>query len=63
MTVSGPADLLSTVTAMQAQGTQQSLALAATKQAIRSEKAVASLVADVASAAAQGTGQIVDRRV
>ena len=63
MNVSGPSDLLSTVTAMQAGAVQQSIATAATKQVIQSERAVADMVAQTAAAAAPGTGQLVDRRV
>ncbi|MFO1151562.1 MAG: hypothetical protein U1E62_24575 [Alsobacter sp.] len=62
MTVSGPSDLLSTVLSMQSDATQQSMGVAAARQAIKAEREVASLVAEVAAAAAPGTGALVDRR-
>jgi hypothetical protein len=63
MNVSGTSDLLTTVAAMQAGGVQQSIATAATRQAIQSERAVADMVAQTAASAAPGMGQLVDRKV
>jgi hypothetical protein len=62
MPVTGPSDLLSTVLSMQSGATQQSIDTAVARQAIKAEREVASLVAEVASAPAPGTGTLVDRR-
>jgi hypothetical protein len=63
MTVSGPADPLSTALSLQSAATQQTIGIAVARQVIQQQKQVAELVAEVAAAPAPGTGQQVDRRV
>jgi hypothetical protein len=62
MTVSGSPDLLSSVLSMQSAATQQTIGTAVARQAIKQQREVASLVAEVAAAPAPGTGALVDRR-
>lgn len=63
MTVSDTSTL-SAVVGMQQEGLQQSFGIAAARQQIQQQKAVAELVAEVAAQAAPapGTGLLVDRQ-
>jgi hypothetical protein len=66
MTLSDTSGLVGTVAGLQSASTQQSIGIAVARQQIRQEQAVATLVAEVANAAAPspapGTGLLVDRK-